>query len=966
MSTSLAKINHTLEFLDLFKLRIKTDSDINDLKILRQTPAIAVIGLVSRGKSTLVNKLIGIDLLPTGPNPVTFGNGFLKRGPAKAIGRDKKGKSVELPTSPEEFCHRARRHDAQDIIDFEYTGKLRIPKNAMLIDTKGLDEVSTNFSDDLVELERSWASQGAMGAIMVTSVPPGMSAQDAMLFKSLNEHFRGNVVVVVKQTDSSLSQDEVEEAASVWNGHGADVLHISDLRPLNRDEWGSGPLSELETRISHFWSLTHNFKEDAATRLERSIALLAEEIKAPTSRASNREELLEHLWKALEDTKLLPSVRNIIRTRLWEFYSKSGSTPRDREELDFTLRYAEIDSPESINRLRDSLRQNSKLRSNIQFTTLIEILRSRIPKKLRQVLEYADIRSDDEYVAVSRLVDQIYSNGGDWDTIIKLCHKYSSNIKQEQRILQLMKLGGDLTARNLLSHLFPIWNSHLHDSRFVVSSDSFAIEVLSKKGFESISSDVSKNIQRLILEIEKISERWGEKELRAHQQRTDYDQSENLGLTSLMELKNRGDRISQILSRITYLAKFADQETQQLITKTVHTIGEGSKRQVWVRQSLTIAKHNEEFDAVYTTSFGWFAVFTGVITLFNLANEAYSWSIFFGMTTLFSWALWYLSPADDPVRLQPYTDNAELRSLESQLKSKFAGYGFLIILIAAITGIISAFIPNETENRDREISSSPSTFPSQNFENSSSTTSTISSATIEIIRSDDLLADLIQDGRGSEISIVSLPSDLSSQIGYAFRIRNQWSYLPNQLQVRYCWTNQEGVDFSCGDTTALRFSQVVDSVNYSLISKIDDSTPSGRYSLKVEFLEVNGSFISLSSIEINQETYTSTTSTLPYLTTRNRYWNADCPRNLSRNEILPLKLCQKGRGVQYVQQLLGVDDDGNFGNTTHNALLDFQYSRGLEPNGIVDSQTWLELDPNQGGPGLDVNGDGLVTPDEFN
>jgi hypothetical protein len=564
------------------------------------------------------------------------------------------------------------------------------------------------------------------------------------------------------------------------------------------------------------------------------------------------------------------------------------------------------------------------------------------------------------------LVDQIYSSGGDWDTVIKLCHKYSSNIQQEQRILQLMKLGGELTARKLLSHLFPIWKLHLHDARFVVSSESSAIEVLSKKDFESISSDVSKYIQGLILEIEKISERWGEKELSAYQQRMNYDQGGNVSLNSLTELKNRGDRILQILSRITFLAKFGDQEKQQLITKTVHSIGKASKRQVWVRESLAIASHNEAFTFAYTTGFGWFAVITGVITLLNLANGAYSWMIFFGITTLFSWALWYLSQATDPIRLQPYDENTVFKSLESQLKCKFASYGFLIILIAAITGIISAFIPNETENREREISSSPSTFPSQNFENSSSTTSTISSATIEVIRSDDLLADLIQDGRGSEISIVSLPSDLSSQIGYAFRIRNQWSYLPNQLQVRYCWTNQEGVDFSCGDTTALRFSQVVDSVNYSLISKIDDSTPSGSYSLKVEFLEVNGSFISLKSIEINQETYTSTTSTLPYLTTRNRYWNADCPRTLRRNEILPLKLCQKGRGVQYVQQLLGVDDDGNFGNTTHNALLDFQYSRGLEPNGIVDSQTWFELDPNQGGPGLDINGDGLITPDEFN
>jgi peptidoglycan hydrolase-like protein with peptidoglycan-binding domain len=69
--------------------------------------------------------------------------------------------------------------------------------------------------------------------------------------------------------------------------------------------------------------------------------------------------------------------------------------------------------------------------------------------------------------------------------------------------------------------------------------------------------------------------------------------------------------------------------------------------------------------------------------------------------------------------------------------------------------------------------------------------------------------------------------------------------------------------------------------------------------------------------------------------------------------------------VARVQFLLGVDSDGYFGNTTHNALLDFQFARGLKPTGIVDERTWYELDRSQLGPGVDLNSDGLVTPDEF-
>ena len=966
MSDSLSRIIHTLEFLELFKLRLSSDSDINDLKILRQTPAIAVVGLVSRGKSTLVNKLIGVDLLPTGPNPVTFGNGFLTSGEARALGRDKKGKTIELPATPEEFRHRARRHDAQDIIDFNYSGALRIPKNVMLIDTKGLDEISTNFSDDLVELERSWASQGAMAAIMVTSVPPGMSAQDALLFKSLNEHFRGNVVVVVKQTDSSLSSEEVREAASVWNGHGAEVIHISDLRPIKEEDWGLGPLSQLELRMAQFWALSNKFKQDATSRLEDSITFLAETIKAPTSRTTNREEKLEYLWKALADPRLMPSVTSVVRDRLHQTYSKYGSTPKDAEGLNLTLRFAKIGSQEAIIHLRDSLRSSTKLRSTTNLTDLIEIIRATIPKNLHQVLEYADITSDNEYNLVSRLVDEIYDSGGDWTKVIDLCHRYSSKISKEQQLLHLMESGGNLTSKKLLSDLFSIWNKHLSDTKSQIAGNGFAVSVLKskEKNFEAISIDISKNIQRSLSEIMKLSENWGENEFTYYRRRRRYGymmEEDHF----FKQLVNRGDHVSQILTRVSYLATFADPQTQQLIAESLTTMGENSKRQIWAKRCLNIENHNKQFADAYTTGFGWIALLSAFICFFTLANKAYGWSMFFATLALTAWLKWYLSQASDPINLRPFSDKAELKSLETQIQLKFAFYGAAVVLIGLISGILSSFFPEEFKNGDRDISVVSVTEPPPTFSSPPTTITTTTLQSIQSISSDDLLEDLIQDGRGSALSLISLPSDLSGQIGYAFRIADRWSYLSDQLQVRYCWLNEEGFEFSCQDATAIRFSQVTDAVIYSVNSKVDNSTPAGIYRIRLEISELIGFIESIKIIEIIQESPISTSSTLPYLTTRNRYWNADCPRVMRKNELLPLTICQEGRGVRRVQELLGLDADGYFGNTTHNAVLDFQYSKGLQPTGVVDARTWYELDPNQDGPGSDRNGDGLVTPDEF-
>ena len=134
-------IEHSLRFLESHRIRLVEERDINDRKVLLNDPSVAVIGLVSRGKSTLVNKLIGLDLLPTGPNPVTFGSGFLSTGEPLAIGYRANNSSTALPVEVEEFRHRARRHDAQDIVDFSYRGALRLPAGVGLIDTKGLDEI---------------------------------------------------------------------------------------------------------------------------------------------------------------------------------------------------------------------------------------------------------------------------------------------------------------------------------------------------------------------------------------------------------------------------------------------------------------------------------------------------------------------------------------------------------------------------------------------------------------------------------------------------------------------------------------------------------------------------------------------------------------------------------------------------------------------------------------------------------
>jgi hypothetical protein len=90
----------------------------------------------------------------------------------------------------------------------------------------------------------------------------------------------------------------------------------------------------------------------------------------------------------------------------------------------------------------------------------------------------------------------------------------------------------------------------------------------------------------------------------------------------------------------------------------------------------------------------------------------------------------------------------------------------------------------------------------------------------------------------------------------------------------------------------------------------------------------------------------------------------------SYNESLPIKRCNEGFPVQVIQDALNglgyeLEADGYFGDGTRFAVQHFQRSKDIRASGQVDKDTWRALFEGSGLPGNDLNGDGLVTPDEF-
>lgn len=202
----------------------------------------------------------------------------------------------------------------------------------------------------------------------------------------------------------------------------------------------------------------------------------------------------------------------------------------------------------------------------------------------------------------------------------------------------------------------------------------------------------------------------------------------------------------------------------------------------------------------------------------------------------------------------------------------------------------------------------------------------------------------------------------------------EWAdYKPGYtLAQRQAWVQSFASNSQPGFGACL-FDMIASSIEYSRFLEIKtavqnnvDPQSISEFALAMDDCS-NGTFHSLSrtSTAPTEDQAATTPTTLPYATETSKYWNAKCPATLRRNDYLPLLKCDKGPGVQHAQYFLGVNPDSYYGNDTFNAVIDFQSRNNLPVTGSIDSETWRLLDPDQTGPGSDLNGDGLVTPDEF-
>ena len=631
--------------LDSINFLMRLDSRFEDAEIkekvdlLQAPPTVVFVGLVSRGKSTLLNRLVGREVLPVGPNPVTFTVGMLESGEEYAEGRTRDS-TVSLPSNPAKFRDMVARGSNDELEQFLYRGMLRIPEGSRLVDTPGVSEVGTGVEDLSKELAATWEGLGAIGAVFVASVPPGASSDDIELFRELKGHFGERAVLALKATDSSVDVGELEEAASVWARHDIDAIIVPDRLPEFGDPWGSGPLAMLEKEISSLWGAHSNACGESLKLLESWVVQesnrISDESSLYRSWLSKKMELpqstLDQLWEGVESGDFIGCINENCKTALKKYFNSTFETISSIKELEASLRYKAV-VPDHKRLIEErALRQNSTVRKSQPLSSIFMTL---IAEGCADYMSLISISSSSELLEIdSFLKVQLGSSAQLILENVRPAVKEFLGTQSESEILRVLEWCSETLATVVIAELLSMWRRSL----VLHSRESPAPIMLSwtaaKNRFDIFDRrDLhGTEILDLVSELEVVSQRAGlisEKDVKSVE--SEYAKY-RVELAKFI-------RIDEVLQRLLGLQTKLEPDLQKRIRRLSAEVGINSARRREFSAAMDLALAQEVWTpraalaynrtalaagliAVVSLSFGsGFAAFMVVVVVFSIASS---------------------------------------------------------------------------------------------------------------------------------------------------------------------------------------------------------------------------------------------------------------------------------------------------------------------------------------------------------
>jgi len=305
------------------------------VKLAEDRFTLAVLGQFKRGKSSLMNAVIGRDLLPTGVLPLTSAITVLRYGPTERLVVVREGGLFpdELPANrlAEFVTERGNPGNAKRI----KTARLEVPLAFL---RQGLEFVDTPGVGSSVEANTATTYQflpQCDAAIFVTSVDSPLSSTEMEFLDGVRQHVR-KVFIVVNKTDM-LSTDEREDVlryvqdslARLPGPHQGGAFPVSARQGLhakqagNSEGYAASGLQSLEEALATFLAT-----EKAATFLDsvldKAIGLLPQR-----SAPADENTATDSFWPDMR--RRLQAIKSRLGSRLQEPESIAADDSRHEQ-----------------------------------------------------------------------------------------------------------------------------------------------------------------------------------------------------------------------------------------------------------------------------------------------------------------------------------------------------------------------------------------------------------------------------------------------------------------------------------------------------------------------------------------------------------------------------------------------------------------------------------------------------------
>jgi predicted GTPase len=307
-------------------------------KIKSRSLNILLVGQYKRGKSSLVNAILGTDLLPVGVLPLTSVITFVSRGPAGAIVRFISGE--EMAVSLDRVCdfvteenNPKNRKSVKEVVI--HSDHPLLATGARLIDTPGIDSLHEHNSKTTFDFLPE-----ADAAIFVLSADQPLSSQE-LLFLRKARPYLSKLILAINKVDlvSPLEQEAIKDFVSAaLNAEGAVIPEIFTVSSKNamRDDSQMG-LSALKLRLMTLIQSDKGAMETQSAAVKLS-AVIDSEVSLINSQMQflqadeelRRRKLLELHSIQERAEKTLADLKVLFRAEFQEFIKKLNTFTENR------------------------------------------------------------------------------------------------------------------------------------------------------------------------------------------------------------------------------------------------------------------------------------------------------------------------------------------------------------------------------------------------------------------------------------------------------------------------------------------------------------------------------------------------------------------------------------------------------------------------------------------------------------